>query len=96
MLGEENRIYNFGPIEDIVEPKVITLECSNCKKELIDVFTEGEEPNLTLVALCGCGDKSYQQEIVGTFRFAAKPGVSVDAMDEEDGVITFTTSNLEI
>jgi len=73
------------PIED---GKHIFLECSACRKPLVDIWLTHPDMKTitTLSANCPfCGDKSYPKEISGVFHIAAGNGVYIyDVVQDDD------------
>jgi hypothetical protein len=66
----------------------IILKCSNCGKELVDIWITHPDMSVltTIVAqCCFCGDKSFSKKIDGIFHVGPVNGVNItDFLTEND------------
>lgn len=81
-----------------------TINCSNCGKKIMFVYcrpmTEErkidlEKNNMLLSkvqASCPCGDKSYDYEVEGEFRYHPADGIKITGFTQKDGKAFFKTS----
>ena len=72
----------------------VILSCSNCRKDLVDIWlTHHDMPvKTTIIATCGyCGDKSFSQEIAGIFHIGPVNGVYITDISTQNDIYTITT-----
>jgi hypothetical protein len=77
----------------------ILLKCSNCDKELIDIWlTHTEMPIKTKIAAvcCFCGDKSFQKEIKGVYHLSACKNLSINNIINDNEVFIIQTSQIGV
>ncbi len=83
---------NLTPIKDAGH---VILVCSNCNKELVDIWqTHADMSIKTQVnATCGfCGDKSFSKEIVGVFHIGPVNGVYITSISTDENLTTIYTN----
>lgn len=73
-----------------------TLNCMECKRELINLVLVKKGPSVKFMAICPCGGRSFTKTMYGKTYTGVPEGLVIDEMDEESGLYTIRLQNVKI